>query len=155
MILIPTSFREILNEMQTVLYGGNYQVTLTVEDLADVQNQETIRRSLRILYPGNDFGGEMQIQTDDEFKKEVLLCLLYPGDTGAGPMFTPQRQAKIEDELIPAFWLELDRNYPDRKIWKYGQFDGLPGYPVFWDFVYIITKADCSAGLLFSGAASD
>jgi len=66
----------------------------------------------------------------------------YRGDYGAGLNLTEEKEDKLK--ILQAHFVDYINKYINKQTNKqtrcfaYTDIDGIPGYPVFWDFRYIL-----------------
>lgn len=88
-----------------------------------------------------------------ELVDEISDCLGYAGDDGAGP--GPNvTQSECFKELLAELATELrSLGNSASQIERFRFKDGHPGYPVFWDFAFLV-RAD-KESLVLVGSSSD
>ncbi len=89
----------------------------------------------------------------DELVHEISDCLGYAGDDGAGPGPNVTQSERFK-ELLAELATELRSlcNSASR-IERFRFKDGHPGYPIFWDFAFLVRTVKGS--LVLVGSSSD
>jgi hypothetical protein len=152
------ALRRVLDQIEKVLYGLNYQVTLSAKAVALSNHSLPIVETMTLLYPDSKPSiAEMMAITVEELQSDVIDCLTYEGDSSSGPQFCDLNRLRLNDLLIPAMWREISAITPIEKctILSYNDDTGLPGFYVFWFFACLL---HCSANgrcLLITGMSSD
>ena len=143
---------EVLAELESWRYGGNYQVFLRVYRVAFVQEPTAELLIAQALGPSAVVGRVVPI-TELRVLTEVEECLRYAGDTGHGPEPIALRSQRFE-LLVSAVLSELRQSISGATLLtEFGIHDGHPAYPVFWDFAFVI--AGSASRFVFIGSSSD
>jgi hypothetical protein len=147
--------RDTLKRLERLMYGHNFEVTFGIEIFEACDNyikfMDRLKKRLPEALPEN----QTLIPHDfDSVIAAIQVCFDYRGDVGAGLVLTERRnqQVLIEQQKYLAFVSAFSAgavnafSYPDET--------GIPGYPVWWDFRFILfnEKKQC---LFIYGAASD
>jgi hypothetical protein len=145
---------EVLSKIATLLNseGINYTVSVwarAVEQAADLSSLDIVRGA---------FGGDAVIADAtplgvDDLVDEVSECLCYAEDDGAGPGPNVIQSERFQ-ELLVLLTTEL-RSLCNSAIGieRFRFKDGHPGYPVFWDFAFLVRSTERS--LVLVGSSSD
>ena len=89
----------------------------------------------------------------EELVDEVSECLRYAGDDGAGPGPNVTQSGRFK-ELLVELTTELRLLCMSAsRIERFRFKDGHPGYPVFWDFAFLVRTERGS--LVLVGSSSD
>jgi hypothetical protein len=148
----------IQNKIQKILFGLNYAVTLSARAVCVPFDEVPFCEVIKACYPDAVPASEGFLPAETEMlQNEIEGCLCYEGDAGSGPQFTPERLDKLRRELVPAFWAELRRVLPSdrQEVYRCGYFDGLPGYPVFWDYCFLLWSREQHLAVVLCGSSSD
>lgn len=152
------SLRDVLKKTEKLLYGFNYQVTLSANAASLPYATLPVIETMKILYPDSDPGssGWTEIALAD-FNSDIIECLAYEGDSSSGPQFSDRRRMQLSDQLIPDLWLEMAAICPldESTILSYNSDSGLPGYHTFWFFAYLIHCSSKGRCLIVTGMSSD
>ncbi len=133
--------RSTMEQMEQLLYGYNYAVTLSVNAAALPTSDLPIRELMSVLYPkSTPYNATTLPVRFEEFVNDVTECLTYDGNLSAGPQFTHERKENLTNALLPRYWQQLNDLSPldSCSILTYSSDVGLPGYYVFWFFAYLI-----------------
>lgn len=152
------SLRGVLKEVEKLLYGLNYQVTLSANAASLPNDSLPVIETMATLYPDSDpCNAETAAASVANFKSDVTDFLTFEGDLSSGPQFTYQNRFKLNDQLIPDLWREIAQITPfeDSIIRSYNNDAGLPGYCVFWFFAYLIHSPSKGRCLVLTGMSSD
>jgi len=96
---------------------------------------------------------EFQEVTEDDVVAEIRDCLMFFGDSGAGPdaeMVTSLEFTNSLEELVAEV---REQARAANKMERFWVKTGHPAYPVFWDFSFLFSSDDAS--VVFIGSASD
>lgn len=91
--------------------------------------------------------------SSDEVVSEIMDCLSYSGDDGAGPdqaALKSDRFFELLNRVVAGAKATLSKAY---RIEKFRLDEGHPAYPVFWDFAFLFTSSDEATVLV--GSSSD
>lgn len=142
----------LLAELQTLLYGYNYQVFLRAYHVPFASGKPAEWYVAQALGPAAEVGGVIPA-SGAQIAQEIEESLRYAGDEGSGPKPKALASSRFE-ELLEALHGELARAIKGAellaKVWLR---EGHPDYPVFWDFAFVI--AGPAGGLVFIGSSSD
>ncbi|MFD6393162.1 hypothetical protein [Nocardia sp. NPDC060259] len=143
---------ELTAELEQLMYGLNYSPTFGLLRLPAGLSLEAAEAAVVLTYPHARF--DKPILSDAEtLWDEVDYGFRYRGDYGSGLTLSVDEETRLQ--AVQERYRDLARGFigPGSVIYT-GGFAGLPGYPVFWDFRYIVLNYD-RHGLLLVGSASD
>jgi hypothetical protein len=145
---------EILSKIAALLNseGINYTVSVWAHaagQAAGVSSPDIVRGA----FGGNAVIADAAPVGIEELVDEVSECLCYAGDDGAGPGPNVTQSGRFKELLVRLTTeLRLLCNSASR-IERFRFKDGHPGYPVFWDFAFLVRTA--TGSLVFVGSSSD
>jgi hypothetical protein len=145
----------VLHKLQQVLYGYNYEVTFGVEIFNNCETLEEFKLLLKNKFPDSRPDSvEIVPVTNDEFWEEIEYALEYRGDSSAGVQLDHSDQRQFL--LLKNHYVNYLRTHvePNSKVFLYPDEWGIPGYPVFWDFRFVILSKGAVAIFVY-GSASD
>ncbi|MFQ6395635.1 hypothetical protein ACLMAJ_19495 [Nocardia sp. KC 131] len=143
---------ELTAELERVMHGLNYAPSFGLLRLPAGLSLGAAQAAVIATYPQATFPNPI-LSDVDTLWDEIDYGFHYRGDTGSGLTLSLAEETRLQDLQ------ERYRNFarssigPGSVIYT-GGFAGLPGYPVFWDFRYIVLNEDRN-GLLLFGSASD
>jgi hypothetical protein len=152
------TFRSTLRQIEKLLYGINYAVTLSVSAAKLPTSDLPVNEMMSVLYPeSTPHSATILPVRSEELVTDVTECLTYNGDASSGPQFTAKRFEQLSKILIPSFWQQLSDLAPleSSTIFSYSSDAGLPGYNVFWFFAYLVHHSDPSRCIVITGMSSD
>lgn len=151
---MPLLIKDVLAQLEHILYGYNYQVTLGVELFENCQDMNSFKDALKARLPDTRPHAVSPVPISEaDFLEEIELGLTYRGDEHAGLKLTPKKQEKF-DQLQKDYKDFLSSYiHPETKFYIYPDETGIPGYPVFWDYRFIIASG--GTFLLVYGSSSD
>lgn len=139
-------------QLSNLMYGHNYQVSMGMEEL-QAADLETCRTQLLGLFPAFAPGEKeiMPIDSNDWLMK-AWGCFEYRGDSGAGLelSFKDEKRLRV---LQAEFLSDLKEATAGTHVYFCESQEGLPTYPVFWDFCLLFIGG--SKSWFVYGAASD
>ncbi len=154
--LVP--IRSTLTQIEKLLYGYNYAITLSVNAATLPVSNLPIKELMTVFYPESTPHNAKILPVGSEaLVNDVTECLTYDGDASAGPQFTGERIEQLTGTLIPNYWRQVGALAPleSSSIFSYSSDVGLPGYYVFWFFAYLIHHSDAGRCVVITGMSSD
>jgi|GEM_PF-5906670 len=149
--MMNSDIQEKLTKLQRTVndFGYNYEITLGFEEYSPCITKEDFLIKLKASYP------EIKTEqlnflpsTKKEFWQIIDTTLLYEGDLDPGSM------DKIKP-LVLEFKKAISSVIPLSSEFHQGYLPkGVPGYPVWWDFSFMIDTKSGSY-LFIYGSASD
>lgn len=141
--------------MEHQMYGMNFEVAFGVTSFEYCTTLEEVRLRIKGAYP-NASPEDVELTEVDaaECLSSIRERLAYRGDAAAGLVLTSQQETKLAIEHDQ--YIDFIQQFigPDTVIYAYGDETGLPCYPVFWFYSFILVNTD-RPSLFFFGAASD
>ncbi len=120
--------------IEHLLYGINYKVWFNLYGPSD--SDESLNDALRRLVSVECEMSGVVPSTPKEAEFEIMDRVLYPGDTGAGPIELEDKKGEIIELMNKVF--SLVNLSEAEMVVEFGFKKGQPSYPVFWDFAYDI-----------------
>jgi hypothetical protein len=143
---------ELTAELERVMQGLNYAPTLGLLRLPAGLSLEAAQAAVIATYPRATFPNPI-LSDVDTLWDEIDYGFHYRGDAGSGLTLSLAEETRLQD-LQERYRNFVRSSIGPGSIVYTGGFAGLPGYPVFWDFRYIVLNEDRD-GLLLFGSASD
>jgi len=148
-------FRALLKDIEKLLRGCNYHVTLCFAELSGCSDLAGAKSRIREIFPGSR-PEELRINPveEDSMWEDIDAGFNFRGDETSGLAL---------DETGVALLAEMTGKYKTfikkylnngAKFFFYPRDCGIPGYPVFWNYSFIILNAD-GRSVFLHGAASD
>ena len=134
-----SEMEQLLKQLEHLMYGYNYQVTFGWLRLEGCHNQKDclleIKKNLR------DSVIESFIEkTENELWEEVEFGLNSRGDETAG-LELDQSQEVAVSGVQAKYRTAISKYLVERtEILSLRSFDGIPGYPVYWDFNNVLVN---------------
>jgi hypothetical protein len=145
----------VLRKIEGHLDGGNYSVTLDLK-VVDLPSEELPMAEVMVTcYPESRPNPTMFSRVSpDEMRKDVEACFGYESEP-MRPALRSRWRAKLDTQLIPAYWLGISQliTRPNAAVYAYSDETGLPGYHTFWFFAYLIHAG--RRCVVVTGKASD
>jgi hypothetical protein len=137
------------------MYGYNFEVTLGIEYFENCFSYDDLKSKLKYTFPNSKPDLVAVIEIDqNRFWEEINLCLNYRGDKSAGYFLGPENQEQILKEQNQYINFLKDFITEKSSIFIYPDEQGIPGYPVWWDFRFILFQV--AGQCIFTyGSASD
>ena len=149
------AIKKTLHKLEKLMYGYNFEVTFGIEVFVNCYSYEDFAIQLKTVYPEatpNEISPV--IISKEELLKDLVECLEYRGDDGAGLILDELQDKTLKDEQ--AKYLQFIEKFLSQSIhiYAYPNSKGIPGYPVWWDYRYLILSKDGKA-LFTHGSSSD
>lgn len=145
--------KEELNSLQKIMRGLNYQTTFGIEIFEDCKDFANFIIRLKNKYPESK-PEPITISSINEstFWTEINYAFDYRGDHTAGLKLNESKTKTLQaaqDEYKRFIKFHLDKH---TKLYSYNG-EGIPGYPVYWEYYLII---ECQDKFIFIyGSSSD
>lgn len=132
---------QLLNQLEHYMYGYNYQVTFGFLLLTKVLSIETAKVEIKKKFRGANTDS-IHVSIVNDFWEEVNFALDYRGDETAGLILIKENEKKLK-ELQGRYKEYLSKYiYDNSSIYHLNSYEGIPGYPVYWDFRFIIINVN-------------
>lgn len=147
------NIKTTLYKLEKLMYGFNYEVCLGIEIFEGCSDIDNFKICLKKTYPGIDLGVSPIAISIVDFWEEINFSLTYRGDKRLGVELVVKNQEAFES---------LEKEYknfltsqikPNVKIYSYPDHTAIPGYPVWWDYRFIIQSEN--SYIFIYGSASD
>jgi len=144
---------EIVQQIEHLMYGHNYQVTFGLDILEHCQSIEEAKAQVQQKYPAANMENIQQIDEQDIWKN-VEYAFSYRGDAGAGLELLPEEEKQIE--ILQKRYTAFLKQFLMKTTSLYWIVDacGIPGYPVFWEYRYLCVN-NTGKSLFVYASASD
>lgn len=155
MVNTSQSMKDILDQLEHLMYGYNYQVTFGIEIFENCTNVEEFKINLKKRFPSSrpEIANLIPFAAAD-FWDEVNSGLNYRGDSTAGLNLDEKKSEKLEKlQLAYKDFLRQFMN-ENTKIFSYPDEKGIPGYPVYWDYRFVM-QTDNDKYVFIYGSSSD
>ena len=149
------SMRDILDQLEHIMYGYNYQVTFGIDIFENCTNLDEFKINLKKRFPESrpEIANFILYNVED-FWDEINLGLNYRGDSAAG--LTLDEKANEKLEKLQLSYKDFLRQFinENTKIFSYPDEEGIPGYPVYWDYRFVV-QTDNDKCIFIYGSSSD
>ena len=136
------------------MYGHNFEITLGIDVFTGNNNTE-FEKAVKQKYPKAKPDLCPLVELDrNEFTEDIKDKLNYRGDEGAGLALNEKEEEKLQMMINKYFEILNCFQNDNTKYFYYSDFEGLPGYPVFWEISYVLFT-DNEKIILIYGSASD
>lgn len=146
--------KEIIERLEHLMYGHNYEVCFGI-DIFDGSASADFKKSIKAKYPDtNPDKYPLTELTAQEFFEDIQDKFNYRGDHGAGLTLTKEKE--IDLKAIQSKYFDFIKQFvnTNSKFYYYSDPDGIPGYPVFWDYRFVVF-AENNKILFIYGSSSD
>jgi TIR domain len=158
--LVLGKVKTALCRLEELMMGDNFEVCLGIELFTECSTYDTFNKQIRKVFPKSRPELAKVTQIDQQyFWEKINYCLNYHGDIDPGldakqckaikeHKIQIEREQKVYTSFLSAFINEKARffSYPDTQ--------GIPGYPLWWDYRFIIFN-EADQCLFTYGSASD
>lgn len=146
----------LINEIQKLMYGVNFEITLGVEVLENCLSLEDINHAIKTTFPNANIESITPVPvTEQEFWDDINDKFDYRGD-GIGNYLKLSTEKETTLKLKQNDLRQFISKYiiKDTKIYSYPFLEGIPGYPVYWEYSFVLLNT--SGNSLFTyGSSSD
>jgi hypothetical protein len=153
------NLKNLILQLEHLMYGDNYQVTLGITLLTSCNNLgDSINKIASIFKdadPDNHHNPNgIKKWSEADFWKEIDLGFNYRGDNVTGLKLSEENEEKLKN-LISKYKSWINKYITSKsQFYFYPSDKGIPGYPVFWDYRFIIVNKDNNS-LFIYGSSSD
>ncbi|MBO9153842.1 hypothetical protein ACFOTA_16600 [Chitinophaga sp. GCM10012297] len=144
---------KLIAAIEQRMYGHNFEVKLGF-DVFNGSSEADFFAALKGRYPDADTTQTLIAATTNSLVAHILACFNYRGDDGAGLKLSVEKERKLLDLQQQYFDVLEGFLGPDAQPFVLPNYNGLPGYPVWWDFRYVIFS-DANRIALAYGSSSD
>ncbi len=138
------------------MYGFNYEVTLGIEIFDNCITLQDINTAIKKTFANSNPEEITPILVSvEDFWKQVNDTFDFRGDNNGVSLTLDDKQEKElrakQGEIITYITNYLGA---ETKIYSFPFLEGVPGYPVFWEYRYAILNR-LGTSLFFYGSSSD
>ncbi|HEX4818218.1 MAG TPA: hypothetical protein VFV66_36235 [Nonomuraea sp.] len=143
---------ELLARLEHLTDGLNYATTFRLLPLPAGTSLRNAETAIVQVYPEAKLIEPTLVDAATVWE-EIDYAFDYRGDGDPGPELTDAQEVELRE--LQGRYRDYVRSFigPESAIYL-GGFRGLPGYPVFWGFCFLLLNAD-REGLFLFGTASD
>jgi len=146
----------LINQIQKLMYGLNYEVTLGIEILEDCVSFEDINYVIKMKFPKTTIESITFIPvTEQDFWDDINEKFDYRGDgIGSYLKLTTEKETalKLKQNDLRKFISKYI--IKDTNIYSYPFLEGIPGYPVYWEYSFVLLNPSGNS-LFIYGSSSD
>ncbi|HYH15366.1 MAG TPA: hypothetical protein VD794_09100 [Flavisolibacter sp.] len=154
--MTPENIKTLLHQTQKLMYGLNYEVTLGLEVFDNCTTLDEAAIAIKNSFPSSNINTITPVLVSiEDFWAELTEMFDYRGDDIGVSLKLNERQEielKAKQNDIKAFVSQYLQKVA--LIYSYSFLEGISGYPVFWEFAYVIIDGNGSC-VFFYGSASD
>lgn len=151
-----TTIDNLLKQIQKLLYGVNYEVTLGIEILEGCASIEDINKAIKKKFSTTNIESiNVVAVTEQDFLNDINEKLDYRGD-GFGSYLTLSAEKATTLQLKQKDLRALISGYitKDTILYSYPFLECIPGYSVYWEYSFVLLNTSGSS-LFIYGSASD
>lgn len=147
--------KPLLRRLQRLMYGYNYEVTLGVTVFDACSSTEDFKANLKKEFPKSQPDKVQLVEmAAADLWETIQAAFDYRGDAGAGLKLSEEKESNLKEEQKKYFGFLKSYLGPGTKVFNYPDETGIPGYPVYWDFRFLVMTPDKKC-LFIYGSASD
>jgi hypothetical protein len=147
-------FETIIYKLEHIMYGHNYQVKFGVDLFQECPDLEEFKIRLKKKYPRTKPESVALItMTISDFWDEIDVGFTYRGDDAAGLNLSKKEEENLE--ILQKEYKDLTAKYivDAKSILSYPDETGIPGYPVYWDYRFILQLRDDTFLFIYASAS--
>jgi hypothetical protein len=151
---VTANIDDIVKQIERLMYGYNFEVCIGI-NIFNGQTTADFEKAVKEKYPDtNPALYPLTTLDKDEFLIDIIGKLDFRGDKHAGLILTEQKDIKLK--ALQQKYLDYIRQFINErtKYFYYSDPDGIPGYPVYWEYRYVLF-ADNDKIVLVYGSSSD
>lgn len=136
------------------MYGHNFEVCIGI-DIFNGRTTTDFQKALKAKYPHTNPNLHPLLPVDkDGLLADIVNKFDFRGDRGAGLTLTEEKEIKLK--ALQQRYLDYIGQFVNEqtKYFFYSDSDGIPGYPVFWDYRYVLFAENNKIVLVY-GSSSD
>ena len=146
--------KQLNEKLVRKMYGYNYCVSLGFETLGVAQTGQALKTLIKQVFPDSKPFDSPLIKTEErEVWLHIKSCFDYRGDSDAGLKLNVKEEKELQSlqgQFCDAIKEKVDKY---TVFYQYSSDEGIPGYPVFWDFRFVFNQGD--KWYFVYGSASD
>ncbi len=151
---MTSNINDTIKQIEHLMYGYNFEVCIGI-DIFNGKTNIDFEKAVKEKYPNtNPQLYPLSSLNKDELLDDIIEKLNFRGDTAAGLTLTEEKEIKLK--ALQQKYLDFIGQFINEqtKYFYYSDPDGIPGYPVFWDYRYVLF-ADNDKIVLVYGSSSD
>lgn len=151
---MTSNIYDIIKQIEHLMYGYNFEVCIGI-DIFNGKTTADFKKAVKEKYPDTNPDLYPLLSLDkDEFLSDIIDKFNFRGDKGAGLTLTEEKEIKLK--ALQQKYLDYIGQFINEqtKYFYYSDPEGIPGYPVFWDYRYVLF-ADNDKIILVYGSSSD
>jgi len=147
-------FKKLFRPLQRLMRGRNFCTIFGAIQFEECYNLSDFREQLKIAFIDTDPKNAKILSIE---RSIVLECIdevfSYRGDSDSGFSLNSRRQNKLEN--LQRQYLEFigQAISKDDECFSYVDELGIPGYPVFWSFCFIVIKPNGQSIFVYASAS--
>lgn len=151
---MTSNIDEVVKEIERLMYGKNFEVCIGI-DVFHGTTMTDFERCIKEKYPGTNPNLYPLVPLDKtELVDDIKDKLNFRGDDAAGLTLTEEKELQLKT-LQQKYVDYIEQFLNDKtKCFYYSDTDGIPGYPVFWDYRYVVFT-DKDKIIFIYGSSSD
>ena len=144
----------ILNSLEKLMYGHNYEVYFGIETFESNENLDDCFRKIKnecASYRLDD--PRIILSNEEEFWDKINYGFQYRGDDVAGLELTTEQEAelKIEQENYKDLLLQLMSNKTSFYVFHDNEY--IPYWHLFWGYSFILFNDDLPSFFIYGGSS--
>ena len=154
--MTPEHIKTLLDQTRKLMYGVNYEVTLGLEIFQQCYTVPDINAAINErFHQANPASTTTSAISEADFWNDLNEKLDHRGHgNGSYLSLTPERESQLRSKQDEIRKFLAGYIKPDTLIYSYPFLEGIPGYPVFWEYCFVILNTE-GQSILFYGSASD
>ena len=154
--MIPKNIETLIFSKQEEMYGYNYEVKLGAELFEDCTTLQEGLQNIKKSFPNSNPESINPVQiSEEDFWKTINETFDYRGESpGVALILNVKQEEELKSKqkkyknFITQFIDETS------KIYNYQFMEGIPGYPVFWEYCFVVICNNKTC-LFIYGSSSD
>lgn len=145
----------MLKRLEDLMYGYNYVAGFGYDELGSIESIDKALSKIQEMYKGakpyEEPVNEVKINV---FWEDINYGFNYRGDEGHGLELEGEKEKEVI--MLQSEYRKFISSFinDDSLIYEYPNNDGLPEYPIYWGYKFIIINKKGNSLFLY-GAASD
>lgn len=146
----------LIDQIQKLMYGMNYEVTLGIEILENCVSLEEVNHAIKTIFPNANIKSITPVPvTEQEFWDDINEKFGYRGDgIGNYLKLSTEKETALKHKLNDLRKFISEHIIKDTKIYSYPFLEGIPGYPVYWEYSFVFLNITGKSIFLY-GSSSD
>jgi hypothetical protein len=145
---------ELIESLERLMYGHNYKVCIGI-DVFKGNSETEFRNQIKLKYPKTNPENCPLTKIEIEyFWQDIKDKHDYRGDDGAGLKLSIEKEKNLKLKL-EEYYNYIEQHFDENtKYFYYNDPDGIPGYPVFWEYRYVAMNKENKIIFIY-GSSSD